>query len=52
MQAARTLIVIESTRRTLEKTMLNTIIQTVSFSLMSLTVLATTAVVVWSGLPI
>jgi hypothetical protein len=50
MQAARTLIVIEITRGTLE-TMLTTIIQTVSFSLMSLTVLATT-VVVWNGLPI
>ena len=32
--------------------MLNTIIQTLAFSLMSLTVLATTAVVVWNGLAI
>ena len=35
-----------------EGTMLNTIIQTLAFSLMSLTVLATTAVVVWNGLAI
>ena len=32
--------------------MLNTIIQTLAFSLMSLTVLTTTAVVVWNGLAI